>query len=329
MSMGDKKMNEEYRILTNYDLNVLEVKFLRHNENKVYMVNALEGRFILRIHENKEGLRADAILKAKDRQQMILGEMGLLEKLYNNFSRDIQKPIRNKKGKYVNVLENGKLATLIFWIEGQGLDEIECDEGILNKLGDSLVKLHSVMRNFEIEGRMDYGIACACHVQEELELAYQEEYISFIQFNTMNEILKRLRALFADNSTKLQMVHGDFSKSNLLYNADSGKVVPIDFSMSGFCIKEYDLASIALHFEKNGEAQYILDAYEAASDRKPDKLQIQICVCYQIILFIVAQDKNVYYQPWFPKALDYWCTGVMESTLRGEIYSGEIGLYQA
>ena len=54
-----------------------------------------------------------------------------------------------------------------------------------------------------------------------------------------------------------------------------------------------------------------------------------MCVCYQIILFVTAQNKQVYNQPWFPSALDDWCTGVMESTLKGELYSGDIGLYQA
>ena len=322
-------MNEVYRILANYDLNVLEVKFLRHNENEVYQVNTSQGKYILRIHENKEGMQADTLFKAKDKQQMVLGEMALLEKLHLKFSESIQKPISNKNGKYVNVLENGKLATLISWAEGQGMDELEYNAQILKKVGQSLAKLHSAMRHFEIENRIDYGASCTYYAQEALKIIYEEEHISFRQMSTMNEIIKMLQAVFNDDLNQLQIVHGDLSKSNLLYNDNLSEVVPIDFSMSGLCVKAYDLASIMLHFEKNGEAQYILNAYEEASGTKLNKLQIQMCVCYQIILFVTAQNKQVYNQPWFPSALDDWCTGVMESTLKGELYSGDIGLYQA
>lgn len=326
-------MSEETNILGQYDLDVSEVKFLRHNENKVYLVTASEGRYILRIHENMTGVQADGLIKAGDKRQLIEAEMELLGYLYTNYFGYGQMPLKNKSGSYVTISADGNVATILSFVEGQGLNEPALYEevpveDVLKKFGECLAEMHAKMQRVEYDKYLNYGLPCAKRLQAELTVAKQKGYIADAHFQIMKEILDLLVLELEKHGKDLQIVHGDLSKSNLLYNQSAKVVIPIDFSMNGVCLREYDLASVMLHFERNGEAQKVLEAYEKVCERTPDRQLIQLCVCYQVIMFIAASHEAVHEQGWFGEAMNYWCEELMGKTLHGEAFCEEIGLYQ-
>lgn len=326
-------MNEAEYILSQYEIRVREIQFLRHNENKVYAVLADEGKFILRIHENLTGMQADELIKAGNKRQLVTKEMEILDYLQNRGMSYVQKPMKNKQGEYIAFSKDGNMATLLTFIEGQAINQSDIIEevdydAILEAVGRCLAILHRKMKNVDVTMHLDYGKPCAERLMTELLKAVEKKHISETNCQIMKETLVTLMDELEKQKEQLQLVHGDLSKSNLLYNSKRKEIVPIDFSLNGICAREYDLASMALHFEKNKEADKVLEAYSRTFGEEPNWVLMQLCMAYQIIIFIAARHEVVYEQGWFAEATDYWCGEFMEKTLKGEKFSEKIGLYQ-
>ncbi|MBE5867140.1 MAG: hypothetical protein E7292_13300 [Lachnospiraceae bacterium] len=93
-------MNLEQEILKEYDLNVQELKLLRHNENMTYKVLAEEGEYVLRIHQSVEGMSLSMLMGEAKPEELISGEMQLLEDLCQNTDLGIQRPVRTGQGSW-------------------------------------------------------------------------------------------------------------------------------------------------------------------------------------------------------------------------------------
>lgn len=321
------------QILNQYEIQVTKTKFLRHNENKVYMVEADGRKYILRIHENISGIQADELIKVGNKEQFVEGEMELLHHLQCHGMPYLQNPIKNKQGKYITFSKEGSIATLLTFVDGQAINQADLfdevgREEILDAVGRGLALLHREIKNVDAMMYLNYGKPCADRLQVELKKAMEKKHISEKNYHIMNDTLNLLVHELAEHAEDLQIVHGDLSKSNLLYNKNVKEIVPIDFSLNGYCVREYDLASMALHFERNNESARVLEAYCRAYGEEPNRMLIQICISYQVIMFIAARHEVVHEQGWFAEATDYWCSELMGKTLRGELFSEEIGLYQ-
>lgn len=320
--------NEVAEVIGQYDLTVNKTTLIRHNENKVYKLITNKEKYVLRIHENQQNINLNALVGTMDKYRLITDEMEILEFLFVNYSDKMQKPIRNNDGNWVTRLADGRLATIITWVNGEGLDKVACDESIFCLLGRSLNDMHAALAKLKLNYRIDYGENLIGRLDNELKTAFEQKHISRHQYHSLAAVLvKIINAL--QNCTNQQIVHADLGKSNFILTTDKTALIPIDFSMSGLCIPEYDLASIALHYEKSGEKDIIISEYKKYSKNAVNDELIQLCICYQIVMFIACQHNNVWKQPWFSDAVDYWCNGIIKNSLEQTLYSEEIGLYQS
>jgi len=68
-----------------------------------------------------------------------------------------------------------------------------------------------------------------------------------------------------------------------------------------------DLASAISHINNEALNINILEGYKSISKYKPDMIGIDICLCFQILLFVICQHNKFAKEQWFQEALDKWC----------------------
>ncbi len=101
------------------------------------------------------------------------------------------------------------------------------------------------------------------------------------------------------------MVHSDLGKSNLIYR--SGSIDPIDFSLSGVCVPKMDLASAFSHIHDEKLNGSVLNGYTSVFGNTVDSKEVDVCICLQLLLFVLCQHNIVAGEPWFPGMVDSWC----------------------
>lgn len=325
----DKKLLE---IIHLYELGEIhDIKLIRQNENLVYKVTSSNGCYVLRIHESASAVNIDFIKNGLDSVASLNSELEILEYLSQHSFAMIQRPIRNKKSNLLTHY-NDQMISVLKWIDGESVENIVFDEHSLFEIGVVIGKIHKNLKNHSIEPRINYGVALIQSIDCELNNALKLGHIDLAQHGCMKEILDKIKVVFSDaeRDGNTQFVHADLGKSNII-RTNKGELLPIDFSMSGKCISEYDLASAYLHFEKDrqGKRNSLLDGYRTVYEGNIDEMKIQLCICYQIVIFITCQHNSIFSQPWFHDALNYWCNGVMKNTLAGKSNQDMIGIYQA
>ncbi|MEW9079611.1 MAG: hypothetical protein AB2402_14120 [Terrisporobacter glycolicus] len=118
-----------------------------------------------------------------------------------------------------------------------------------------------------------------------------------------------------NDKNRFSFVHADLGKSNLLLCNEV--IVPIDFSLSGYCIPEMDLASVFSHINNGKLNEEILHGYESYCSIKVDERAIQACLNLQVLLFIICQHEKIYNQTWIEKSMGRWCNEMFLPYLQG------------
>ncbi len=314
----------EQEILKEYNLNVQEIKLLRHNENMTYKVVAEEGEYVLRIHQAVETMNLSMLVGDTKLEELIYGEMELLDILYKNTSLGIQKPVRNREGKLVTQ-RNGVCATLLEWAPGECVNKQAIDAKQAYQIGAVVGEIHNALKIKSSIGRYSYGVDMVERMQKVFDTILQKGETDSQIFINIQMVLDKIRELLGVHDREFVMIHNDLGESNLLCS-DQG-IVPIDFSLSGVCIREMDLASLFLHFEDKSIKEAILVGYNSKADRMANVEQIDICLGYQLLIFILSQYEIICNQGWFAEALHYWNEEVFQKIIRGERIEQGIGLY--
>lgn len=316
-------MNLEQEILREYNLNVQEVKLLRHNENMTYKVLAAEGEYVLRINQAVETMNLSMLLGDTRPEELIDGEMQLLECLCKNTDLGIQKPVRNREGKLVTQ-KNGVCATLLKWAPGECMNKQAVDAKQAYKIGAMVAEIHNAVK---IDGisRYSYGVDMVERMQKVYDTILQKGEPDEQIFATIQKVIDKIKELLEARVCEFVMIHNDLGESNLLCSNQG--IVPIDFSLSGVCIREMDLASLFLHFEDKEIKDAILQGYNSKADCLTNVEHIDVCLGYQLLIFILSQFEMICSQGWFTEALHYWDEEVFQRIVRGERIEQEIGLY--
>lgn len=313
------------QILKKYDIGTVKSSdFIRHNENLIYKVETDKGAYVLRIHENAADISTDLIKGVSDTVSETESEMALLYELSER-GADVQRPVRNTDGELVTRIDD-KIAALLEWAEGEGCENIVLSPEQAFSLGETVGRLRVLLAGYDLSDRIGYGLPLIGRLSSELEKISGGSLISDSNIETMKAVLSACKNAF--DGAKTGYVHGDLGRSNFLL-APNGGFTLIDHSMSGSCILEYDLASLCMHFEREGSAfiERAIAGYESMIGTSADRMMIQLCECCQTVMFIVSQYDRISSQPWFSEAVGYWCGGIMRDTLRGKKYIGDIGLY--
>ena len=293
------------KVLENYDFGSPKAELIRHNENITYKVTDAEKSYLLRIHKPAEGLNLDFLRWERDRIDLTKNEMELLQYLATESGLQTQKVMPNIFGELVTLLDDKIPVTVLRWIEGPTLDNIDINEEIAYRIGYMIGRLHNATSTIKLINRYSYDSALLQRMIEEGANASAQGHFNKSQTKIIIETLSQIKDYLLSAKDRFMIVHTDLGKSNLIYYNES--VIPIDFSLSGYCIPEMDLASVTAQINDENLNKDILNGYKSVCIFELDNLGIEACFCLQILLFIIAQHNRFFGESWFRDNLDRWC----------------------
>ena len=303
--------------LEHYDFNGPTAEFLRHSESMTYKVTDGEKSYVLRIHKPMEGFDVGYMRMGKTQAQQIASEIELLQFLYAKGNLATQAVIPNKHGNTVTLLDDCTPVTVLEWIEGETLSSIEITDEIAKKIGTMIGQLHTDVAGVTIKNRFNYDCALLSRMIEEADNAYIQGHFSEKHTRIMKDTLQYIRDYFVSIDRDFILVHSDLDKSNLVWS--NGRVIPIDFSLSGYCIPEMDLASVFAIFNDKALNPHILNGYQSVCSYVPDDNGIAACFCFGILLFLTSQHSKIAGEPWLNSKMDGWCNNQFLPLLDGSV----------
>ncbi len=306
-----------------YDLVPLECKLLRHNENKVYLLKDKQKKYVLRIHQTVNTMNLTVVLGELDDEKRIQSELLLLEGLGKKITF-LQKPVRTKAGALVACLGGG-YATILEWLEGECLSPETVAEQTVCQIGELLTSLHCNLRTLPRLYRYDYTYPLYENVKKRLLSDQLHKHITAEQNAMMLQIAELYKKTLDKYSKRIQLLHADLGCSNFIQAAT--EIGVIDFSLAGYGLVEFDLASVLLHFESLCDTEILLRQYEKT--QAFDKECVQLCMAMQVVMFVVSAYESISEMPWFEGLLDFWCEGLFSATVNGEPWTEKVQLYQA
>ena len=301
--------------LENYGFKNLVVAFLRHNENMTYKITDGGKSYVLRVHKPTEGMDMSFLRMGKTLLEHVTSEMELLQSLRGEGSLGTQKVICNKYGSFVSFLEDGTPVTVLEWIEGDTLDNMEISPDTAEEIGKMIGRLHTDVSKLTIKGRYSYDFNMLSRMITEVDNACTQGHYATSHVTTMKDTIEHIQEYFSHTQRNFILTHADLGKSNLVWN--DGRVVPIDFSLSGYCIPEMDIASVFSHINDETLNPNILRGYQSTCEFIPDEKGIAACFCFQILLFLTAQHNRIAGEPWLSVKMDDWCEGYFRPLLGG------------
>lgn len=306
----DKLLKEA---LYNYEIKQSQIEFIRHNENVTYKIKdvVLNKQYVLRIHKPRKDFSLDIFTEHKSSSDYIFEEMNILNSIRRNTKIKVQIPMRNKNGDFVTILGDGTPVTLLSWINGNTIDNVELNENILFKLGIMVGEFHRFSKEWSIGknlNRYSYDKMLlkkmAFKLIDGLELkVITSEQFQFID-HAINEISNSIDQLNLKKKSK-GIVHSDLAKSNIIVS-DTGEVIPIDFGLSGNSYYYMDLGSLFSHFNNPEQQNCILEGYKSIINEEIEIKYIEAFMVFQIILFICTHIENAHRFEWFSSAIDRW-----------------------
>lgn len=300
-------------------------ELIRHNENMTYKITDNEKCYVLRIHKPIEGFNLDFLRMGNNSSDLIKGEIELLLYFAEKGNLLTQKVKLNKYNDAVTIIEDKIPVTVLEWVDGKTLETIEMTETVAYETGLMLGKMHNELINTKFKNRYRYDETLISKMIEETSIAMSKGHFNEKHSKIITDTLSYMKIYFIDKSDKFILTHSDLSKSNLIYRNNT--IIPIDFSLSGYCIPEMDLASVFVHIIYDKLNKIILDGYKSICKLKPDETGIDICYCFNILLFIVVQHNRIAGQPWLENKLDEWCENQFVPLINKKTISRDIDLY--
>jgi len=317
-------MEKAREVLKRYGIEADTLELLRHNENMTYRVSAAGKEYVLRIHQSVATMNLSLIRGESTAEELIEGEMCLLAYLAKEKELGTQIPVQNKNGSYVTKVDDA-CATLLTWAEGVPLEKGAITVKEAEQIGEAVGKLHNHLNSYKTSKRYAYDEKMAKRMLQTLGDAEEEKAFSKEQADIIRETVTELQNFLQEEKDDMISVHNDLGESNLLYQGD--RFVPIDFSMSGICVREMDLASLYCHFEAKELREAILKGYRKHAQIDVDEKKIDKCIGLQLLIFLLSQYKHIYQAPWFGDMVNYWCYEIFQTIQKGEPLEGQIGLF--
>lgn len=288
-----------------YNFNNPNAELIRHNENMTYKITDGMKSYVMRIHKSIEGFNLDLLRLNIDKTDLIANEMEILQFLDSQGNLLTQKVKHSACGQSVALLDDKTPVTVLDWVEGLTIENIDLTPEIAFNLGTMIGKLHNTLTQFPPSNRYHYDSTLLSRMIDEASKALTQKHFTKQQAKTIIDTLLCIKEYLAHAEDRFIIVHTDLGKSNIIHQNNA--LIPIDFSLSGYCIPEMDLASAFAHINDDTLNQEILKGYESISKHKLDNTAINICFCLQILLFIICQHNKFASESWFQDNLVRWC----------------------
>lgn len=296
-------------------------EFIRHNENLTYCLELDQKKYLVRIHKHKDGFTTGSMFEGLDGFELRQKELEFIQYL-KQCGIVVQTPVQNKYGDYVTSLKDGTLATVLTWIPGKIIDKKEIKPELCFEIGRLLYRMHNASRSLptkEFESYFRYDTAFCIRVTEEFTRLAKENIIPNEPSNTILRTLEIINFMLGKKESEQIMVHTDFSLSNLLITEEG--LVPIDFSLMGYCDPMMDLSSICCNISGKVNRQSLLLGYEKAGGTI-DFFALDCLFAYSILLGIYYHSSTWVKEDWFWKRLPGWCEEIFQPLI--ELYGDSL-----
>lgn len=301
------------RALQNYHFREPQISFIRHNENITCRVTENGEGYVLRIRCPVEGFSLK-LLESGSPEDLMRSEIELLRHLSGRAPFPVQKPVKNRFGEYMTVLEGGVPAQLLKWIDGETLTGKNIGQ-YAQELGRLAAQIDSAARGFTGE-RIYYMHDLVCRMKVELGRAEEKGHLTGEQVsmcrNLLDEIGDIMTTLDVRPGTKC-LIHADLSEGNLI-KTDCG-LAPVDFSLSGYGYRAQECGMLAFGFAEEKEREAVRLSYERESGVPIEKRHMNAFGIFSILLFVTLQHDRHWEQEWFRDAMIRWRDTVFSELL--------------
>jgi Ser/Thr protein kinase RdoA (MazF antagonist) len=287
-----------------YNFQHPEVVFIRHNENMTYKIIDGDKKYLLRIHKADEGLDFTLYYGNTPRKIFIESEIELLIRLHGSHNIKTQYPICNRSDEYVTRLEDGSLVTVLSWLDGESLVNIDITEELVYQIGQMIGHLHNRTSSFLHMIRCEHDETFIKRISAEITKSYEMMHIDEESFLLIEKVLCHIKRVLAAEKQNFLLIHADLSKSNIIF--DKCNLSPIDFSLSGYGIPEMELGEIICSLHKDEFISALIKGYESTSGRKINTLYIKCFTALSIISYIVIHHNKVFKDEKFINAMSRW-----------------------
>jgi len=273
-----------------YDFANPKAEFIRHNENMTYSIEDGQMKYLLRIHEEAEGLDFSFSRGELSRELLISSEIELLNGLFNRNDLVVQKPVKNKGNQYLTRLKNGTIATVLSWINGDTLYRKELSVPAVYKIGQMIAMLHRSTRVLPRMNRLVYDETIADMLLSETQVAKNIKHIDVCICEKFLTLINETKKVLLRQKEDFIIIHADLSKSNMVDNGIT--ISPIDFSMSGYGSPELEIGGLYFDIDDNKSRLALLSGYESVAGSILNKEYINMYEAYSVIWYILIHHKQ-------------------------------------
>lgn len=307
-----------------------QTEFIRHNENITYKITDGTKRYELRIHKPAEGFSLGIYKAGDSRTAYLESEMLLVGYAGGRMMSPLQKPVKNREGHYVSVLPDGTPATVLEWVEGDVLQNSTVTPETGEAIGSMIAELHRCFRELDFDAngfsrtlnrrvqRYIYKQPLLAAAGGQMEIAAQKGQITKEQAAAAVESLHVIKSRMDELDSLPRMtgiVHADLSPSNLIVS--NGRIVPIDFSLSGFGYSYMDVGMALCNFKDMNIRNSIRRGYEKVAGVPVPMRYIEPFFALGVLLYIACQHDRAGTEDWFGGAMMRWCDTIFHPLNEG------------
>ncbi|HKM35723.1 MAG TPA: GNAT family N-acetyltransferase [Lachnospiraceae bacterium] len=311
-----------------YGLEKAKTRFIRHNENMTFQI---ADQYLLRIHKRIEGFSEATTHEGLDLIEVRRQELIFLEYL-RHCGIQVQTPVPNKNGEMVTLFSSGVAATMLTWIEGHTVEEEGCTPELARQIGEMVARMHQAARAYEAEISNKSTKTHESGVMSAKLLSYDEhlcarlkkklfqvaDHCQFSKEDTdsMAGALDVIALELQKTKKDAILLHSDLSLSNMLVTLTG--MVPIDFSLFGYCHPMMDLGGLYCCVNGVEIRRAIADGYRQAGE-KIDFHALDCCFALAILLGVITHCESWAGQEWFADRMKHWCGETFGPLAEGKV----------
>ena len=276
-----------------YLLEVRNVTFVDRSETELYRVESDQGPFAVKIYDPDPTVDFSVYGVNRYSAENIEGIMSLLMALSADCAdKRFSYPIPLKRNSFVQMLSRGRICTVTSWISGFDLIGVKTNNDFFYKIGVMLASFHEHATQIAKRKNVHLFSGSLLLVNEWRGLIRSALNISDQVRNKLMsacDLIDRASFFLSDQDTVV--VHGDFSRSNIIRTLNGFGL--IDYSLCSYAPLYLDLGSLAFELPEQGALAALVGGYSDYSCRKIDVEKILIFRLFRVMLYVVANIQHM------------------------------------
>ncbi|ANA82481.1 aminoglycoside phosphotransferase family protein [Paenibacillus glucanolyticus] len=318
--MRDEELQD---VLRGYGIEESETTFIRHNENRTYKVDEVNGSsYLLRIHQPVK----DSMAGLQHTYEGLQAELNMLEGLSSWSNLHVQKPLRNRDGELITIIQHeGKTwnSSVLTWLEGRDLqkDDVK-DPAVVERLGAHIAELHRFYSQHQQEGldkRPSQGTAYHEYMIEVIKRGLEKGLFTSSDVSIIETTLRWVNTRLEDRGSEgaWGLIHGDLSLGNIIMTPE-GEFSFIDFGFFGPGYYYTDVAMGAMMIPSEHRDLFLRGYYGDNITGQNELVLLEGFMLVAIIGYYVFQMENESVHAWMRERMPKLCADYCIPYLSGE-----------